>query len=348
MKAATLAFFQPDGEWRVTTVIQAPERSARCILVVPGADVLAREIEVAGVTLAQSRAAALSILAPDLATSADRLICSVAPASAGRQLAFVTSRDKIDVWITSARKAGLSPDMLLPDYAMLKAPPTGEAAIAVQHDAIVRTAGGGFSCQPEFVEHLTTGLRLNQVDLDSAAIDLVRDGGAQAMPNLLAAVSMNAQDKRPRKAIWAASAAAAALIVASMAPWAAALRTSDATRLIRAESKAVAHAALPAVKQIVDPVAQLREAMLPRQRAQNLLVEAAGVLEGLALSPGVSLRRMDLQEGGGIRAMLHAADLSQLEPLRDHLVVLGLTASETPIDSQPNNLSIELVVSSTP
>ena len=55
MKPVQLVFVS-DGEeaWRTVQVADAPARSPRCVLVLPGAHVLAREIEVAGATPAQN------------------------------------------------------------------------------------------------------------------------------------------------------------------------------------------------------------------------------------------------------------------------------------------------------
>ncbi|MDP3492653.1 MAG: type II secretion system protein GspL [Hyphomonadaceae bacterium] len=349
MKTVQLAFMPRDGEdWRVVSCARASVRSARCILVVPGHHVLAREIAAMGATPAQSRAAALASLAPELAGPAEQHICSLGTARVGRHLALVASRSSIDAWLEAARKAGLEPDFILPDFALLPAPAAGEARIAQRDDVIVRTPSGGFACQPDLFSSLIGSLHPVQVDFELSAIDAVRSGAIDDLPNLKIATRRGGAAPASRGLAIAASAAAAALVVASATPWLTTIRLGAATSELRAQSSAVAREALPNAKQIVDPLAQLREAMLPQLQATNGLGNATGILEGLAKSPNVQLSRLELSGDGGARASVSVADASQLQPLRDHLASLGLRSTETPGASRPNHLTIDLSVSNAP
>lgn len=350
MKPVQVAFIpQPGGEWRVLTVHGAPANAPRCILVAPGADVLAREVDAAGATPAQSRAAALAALAPQLASAPDRNACAVGAMRGGRQLAFLVLRERIYAWIDTARKAGLDAEAIVPDFALLPRPAAGVAHLAGRDDAVVRTHTGGFTCQRELLTALAGDLKLVEVDLEQSAIDTVRSGALNQAPDLLSAIRVKAPRSSARGQTWSISAAAAAaLVVAAVTPWITTMRANGETSRLRTEAVAVARTALPDARQIVDPLAQLREAAMPQRRSETSLTHAAGLLEGLARAPSVRLSRLELGEDGAVRASLSAAYLSQLQPLRDYITSLGLGHTETPGTSSPNHLTIDLVVTGAP
>ncbi len=349
MRTVQLALLpEAGGEWRTLTVQNAPAASPRCVLIVPGSEVLAREVDVSGATLAQSRAAALAMLAPELASTAAGNICSVDAARDGKQMAFIVSRDRIDAWLETARKAGLSPDAILPDFALLQKPEAGAAHVADRGDVVVRTPTAGFACQRDLLAVLAQDLHLIEVDFEQCAIAATRSGWTASSANLLSGIRASQTTLGESRApVWTLVAAAAALMVAAVAPWVSTIRLGGETGRIRSETAALARAALPGARQIVDPLAQLREATLPARRAEASLTSAAGLLEGLARAPSVQLSRLEITEDGAVHASLTAADLGQLQPLRDHLASLGLGSTETPGASRPNHLSIELIVTRT-
>jgi len=349
MKPVQLVFVS-DGEeaWRTVQVADAPARSPRCILVLPGAHVLARVIEVAGATPAQSRAAALATLAPELAQPATQLICSLATGG-GRRIALVAARARVEAWQRVARARGFAPDAALPDYLLLPAPDHGHAHLAAHgEDIIARTGANGFTCQRDLATRLVGSFTPIEMTLEQAATDVVRRGAIRDAPNLLAGLSVTASKAATRSLVWPTAAVAAALVAASLAPWVLATRINGATAELRTQGDDVARKALPGASRIVDAQAQLREAALPRERTGQALTYATGILEGLARTSGVQLARLEFGADGIMHASLSAADLSQLQPLRDHVAQLGLRSTETPGVSSANNLSVDFAVSNAP
>lgn len=350
MKSVQLIFLaEGDEVWRTIPVANAPARSPRCILVVPGSHVLSREIEAAGATPAQSRGAALAALAPDLATPADQLVCGLGATRAGQHVALLASRSQIDAWLSAARARGLSPDAVLPDYMLLPVPEHGEAQIAVRgEDIVARTGWAGFACQRDLAEQLIGARTTVTADLEQAALAAVRRGTIADAPNLLAGMTRAIRKTPARSLWWPLAAAAAALVVATVAPWVSASRINGATVELRKAGDEIARAALPNASRIVDAKAQLREAALPRERTAQALNYATGILEGLAVSSGVHLSRLEFGSDGVMHASLTTADLSQLQPLRDHIALLGLRSGETPGQSSANSLSVDFTVTSAP
>lgn len=350
MRPVQLIFLSEGNEtWRTFPVAGAPARSPRCILVVPGAYVLAREIEAAGSTPAQSRAAALAALAPDLAAPVDQLVCGVGAAGAGQHIALIAARNQIDGWLNSARERGLTPDAVLPDYMMLPVPELGQVQVATSgEDVIVRLGHAGFACQHDLADQLIGARTRVAANLEQAAIEAVRRGAIASAPSLLAGLTRTSRNVPTRSMLWPVAAAAAALVIATVAPWVSASRINGATAELREAGDAAARAALPNARRIVDAKAQLREAAMPRERTGQALTYATGVLEGLSRTSGVQLSRLEFGADGVMHASLTAADLSQLQPLRDHIALLGLRSAETPGQSSPNSLSVDFTVTGAP
>lgn len=330
------------GELRVVTVPNAPSRSPRCIAVVPGADVLGREVAIAGATPAQRQAATLAGLAASLAAPASQLTC-VMGKERQAAVAFVAAHDRIEGWRKMAASAGFAPDTMLPDYALLTRPAAGVAHVADRGDAVVRTSQGGFACQPDLLPVLTEGLQRVEVDFEAALTSAVRAGLAGEAPNLLAAQRATALTKQTRFPVLAVG-VAAAFALACAVPWIDAYRLGAEAAALRAQTVELARNALPNARRIVDPLAQLREAAAPKQHAEQLLDQSAGLLEGLAISPNVRMSRLELGGDGVVRASLSTPDLIQLQPLRDYLAKAGLRATETPKASSANQLNVELQV----
>lgn len=349
MKPVQLVFLSDDDAWRTVSIADAPAKSPRCVLVVPGAHVLAREVEIVGSTPAQSRAAALATLAPDLAVPANQLICSIGTVAPGQRIALIAARAKVDEWQDAAKGRGLSPNLIIPDFLLLPVSQQGEAHVAARGDeVVVRTHQAAFTCQRELAERMFGALKTVTLDLDQAATRVVRSGALGHTPNLLVGATGKSERPLGRSMRWPAAAAAAALIVATLAPWVSAWRLDDATTDLRRQGHEVARAALPDAKRIVDASAQLREAFLPRERTGKALSHAVAIMEGLSRTHGVQMSRLELREDGLMHASLLAADLSQLQPLRDHVASLGLNSGETPGDSLANSLSIDFTVTDAP
>lgn len=346
MKSIQLAFLpaSPGEDWRMLTLdTRTPTLPSR-ILVVPGAMVLCRTVEAQGRTDPQARAAALASLADELAAPIGSCICALGPQGSTRRLAFVASRQTIEACMAEARTHGFEPDAIVPDFALLVAPAEGVAFVASRGaDTLVRTASGGFACQTDLASLLTRGLTCTEVEFEASFRRAVASGDLRGLPNLLSALPV-AKTTGVRPLLPAILAAAAATAIAVALPWIDAGRLDGATHSVREQLDTVAAKALPAGTRIVNPLAQLRESASARQQAERGLGLVADLFEGLQQAPGVELTRLELASDGDVRASLVAPDLSLLQPLRDHLASTGAAISETPGDSQPNSIPVELSV----
>jgi type II secretory pathway component PulL len=340
------------GTWRSSSVQTSASRGPSRILLAPGALVMARNVEALGRTDAQARAATLSRLAPDMATPTSECVCAlspvqVSPAQGDTRTAHVMARGALAALIDRAKANGHAPDAVIADFALLPAPAAGGAIVAQHGDCIVRTATDGFACAQDLLPLLLGGRQVQEVDFESAAAACIRQGRHLALPNLIVAGGGAKVSAPLMMPIAAAMAATAALSIFAALPWIEAGRLNAATAQLRAEAVAVARKALPNAQQIINPVAQLREAGLPRARAAAGLENAVTVVEGLARAPGVAIARLSF-DGEAVTAHVGVPNTSLLQPMRDHIAASGLQLVETPGLSEPNSIPVELTVTAAP
>lgn len=346
MMQVQLAFApaSPAEDWRILTLDAATGRGPSRILVVPGAMVLAREVEAQGRTDAQAQAAALAGLAPALAAPVASCICALGKSSGALRLVFVASRSSLDDMVASARALGFAPDAVIPDYALLPQPLPGRASVARRgEDVLARTAAGGFACQPELFDLLTHDLVCVDVDVDRSAAQTASAGGLALLPNLYNAAS-STTGKKSHGLLPAGLAAAAALAVAASLPWVDAMQLDANSRELRARIDTIAREALPQGTIIANPLGQLRAASAAGERGELGLGLATALFEGLGKSSGVEMSRLALDKEGTLRASLVMPDTSLMQPLRDHLTASGIDLVETPGESLPNSIPVELVL----
>lgn len=328
-----------DEGWRTLDVETTSTRWPRRILVIPGALVLAREVEAQGRTEAQAKATALAALAPDLAMPADTTICALGSQANGKRIAYVAARAVIASLLTSARARDYAPEAVTPDYALLPLPSTGGATVVMATDCIVRTANSGFACQPDMLDIMLGELQPNAVTFVEAASRLAQNGASP--PNLMPAARTTKRSTGLR-APWLAGAAVVVAFSAFCAlPWVETNQLNASTETLRREIVATAKVALPEGARVVNALAQLREASMPKAQATDTLDRATVMIEGLARSSGVAVARLEL-DADAVRAHVGVSSTSLLQPLRDHVIAHGLQLVETPGLSQPNSIPVQL------
>lgn len=348
MRPVQLMFapLRDSGDWRRLDALASVRGPSR-LLILPGAYVVARGVTPAGRTEAQARAAALAVLAPELAMPPEACLCALGPARNGKRLAFVVARDVLDRTVAAAKANGFSPDAIIPDHALLPEPLGDEAVIATGAECAVRLPDAGFGCPPELMPVMLGDRPHRAVDLDAAARATIGGPAFASLPSLAASPSGVARRDQPALPLIATASLAAALVVYAALPWIDVARLNSATTDLRRETEQVARSALPDAQRIVNPLAQLREARMPDSSAATGLEQAATLLEGLSRSPGVSIARLDLVDGVA-RAHVGVSSTSLLQPLRDHAAASGYLLVETPGPSQPNSIPVDLQLTPAP
>ncbi len=337
-----------DGEtWRMRHVRTTAARGPSQILLAPGALVMARDVAAVGRSDAQARAATLASLSQELAMPAGDCVCALAPVQDGRRMAHVMTRRALDEMVSRAKAIGHSPDAVIADIAFLPAPEHGGAVVAQWGDCLVRTGTSVFACQPDLLQTLLGEQNVQEIDFEGAAVACISQGRHVALPNLIIAGGQAAASPSRFMPVAAGVAAATALCVFAALPWIEANQLNSTTAQLRAETEEIARTALRGAQRIVNPLAQLREASLPRTQAAASLGNAVTVVEGLARSPGVAIARLSF-DGEAVTAHVGVPSTSLLQPLRDHIAANGLQLVETPGLSEPNSIPVELTVTAAP
>jgi type II secretion system protein L len=347
MSSIRVAFVDEAGGWRETSVVvSAGARKIPAVLIVPGARVLGRVVKVAGSTPPQMSAAALGMFAGEVAQPIQECVAAVGAPVDGRRLVCVAARADIERWRSIAKHHGMTPEIILPDFALLPHPAAETATTASRDgDILARTTDFAFACQPDLVSVLLKGCSIDERDFEDEVVRAVRTGALASAPDFATALpERTGRSQRPVAVGRIAAAAAVALALGSAAPWVHAMRLDGAAQGFRKDAETVARTALPDADRIVNARAQLEEALLPVRSGQALLDAAAAIVEGASVAPGVSISRLDADVVNAVSASLMVAHLEDLEPVRLKLAERGLTAIETPGPSTGGPVAVDITV----
>ncbi|CAN1558723.1 PulL Type II secretory pathway, component PulL [Caulobacteraceae bacterium] len=136
----------PDSPWPWLTVTETgailqrgvlppdaapPETPMIDRVIVPGADVVARWLDLPEGNALQTRSAAAFLLEDDIAAEQEAVHVSVGTLDAnGRRLATLVGQARIQGWLAEAQARGVTPVSMTPDYLMLRPGLDGETLVA--------------------------------------------------------------------------------------------------------------------------------------------------------------------------------------------------------------------------
>lgn len=301
----------------------------RIAAIVPGAETVVHQLDLAGLTDAQARGAARLALAETAIVPVDTLHVAVGPEVEGSRTVVAMESSRLAQRLADLAANGIDPDVLVP--AVLIPPPPAEGFVRMQlgDEAVVRGGNGlAFVDDPALTPLLAPG--------DIATLD--REGAGAA---LVAAVAAPPVDLRQgafaRRRRWAldhaklrriAMLAAACLVTLLLVPLAELINLNWTISAIEARNLARVQAALPGAV-VVNPVAQLEE-KLGAVGLQN--GGFAGLSEAVARAveavPGVELDRLAYSGPEGLRAAVRAPNAADFQALLAKLAAAGLVATE--------------------
>ncbi|ROR29563.1 type II secretion system protein GspL [Inmirania thermothiophila] len=328
----------------------AAARGTRPVLVVPGETAQVHRVALPARRAAQLRAALPYALEERLADDVERLHFA-AVRRGGEVLAAVVAQRDLAALLEALQGQGLRPVRAVPEPALLPAEAGTVTALLEPARAVVRTPEGGFALEREAAAALLARLAAEgrRLRLHLAPGAPPPDPAAQAeplagpplawmapragtAPDLLqgrfGAEAHLAQVLRPWRA-------AAALLLVALAA-ATALRAVELARLEAAERalaariETVFREALPEVRRMVDPEAQMRQQLEALRRAAG---RGGGLLPLLAAAAPVLARDGVTVEGlryrdGVLELDLAAPSLEAVEALRRRLAALDGLAAE--------------------
>jgi type II secretion system protein L len=346
-----LAFLRRDGalspEIRVTTPGSRPRQTR--ILAAPGEAILGRWIDAPGQTPAQMRAAALSLLAPDLAAPPDACAIGLGDRQGDLRLVCVAARTDVDRWRAQAAAAGFDADLVIPDFALLSG--AGETVQTARQDGFILAAGPGlaFAAEPDLARALLASGTSEEVDLETAAIAWARRGGATRAPDLLAGLpTASTQTDTRRRLSRTLLVAAVALLLGVLAPWIQVWRLHSTARDMRAASQAVVQTLVPQAPSGASSRALLLEELSLLRADPRLLALTAEALGALAEAPSADLQELTVRAPGELRAVVLVASPDELAPVRDQVQRSGIVLEEASAPAGDGRLSVEMILRGAP
>ena len=326
---------------------QAPGR--RVLVLVPTTEVLLTQAHVPSHKRQRVLKAVPFALEEQLAGEIDDLHFALGSASGEDHPVAVVANDRMDAWLASCAEAGLQPDALLPDALALPLI-DGHWTLQVRGGIAAVRSGPlqGFGCE---ADNLVTLLRLwdeaavpalrvlgnvpSQLASEDFVLDpvetrdsllLMAEALADGVPiNLLQGRYSRSEQLSRLWKPWRATAAllVAGLVLASVYSGVNYYRMGQLQQQLAAEIEAVFRRALPDVRKLVNPRAQLQQRLDALQRGQGggevdfmaLLAKAGPALRG---SGGVEVQGANYRDGQ-LDLELTVESLQLLDQLKQQL-----------------------------
>lgn len=314
---------------------QVSVEAAYTVLAVPGAQALARWVDIPARTEAQARSAAAFLLEDELAAPRGSTHIALGPGDGiGRRLVVVADRAEMQGWLARAAGLGLRPDFVLPDHLLLE-PPADGAALSVPIGAMraLRAADLALTCEPDLAPLILGDRPVRQVDEPGAAEALFAQGAHAPLINMLQGeFAIRPPLKVSMRMLAGTLVLAAAVLLAPVA--------SEAVRFVRHAAGAqgaqrtaetLAATLLPAG---AAPAGQAREAALARAAALQadgaggFLAPAAALFKAVEAAPTAEVLRMQYAPDGALRITIRYVDLAAMETIRAELAQAGYPAEE--------------------
>lgn len=324
----------------------APE-PMRTVVVVPGADVLIRWLDLPARSEAQAMASAAWRLRDEAASDPERLRIGLGrPAPDGRRMVVAAGAAHVEAWVEQALALGVRPDVLLPDSLTLPRPVSGadpETAVAAAFGATLAVRGVELAAtaEPELARLAVGHRRLEEIAdperLDQALIAAALDPEV----NLLGRSRPEA-----RAGAWRLTAAlAAAVLVSPLIVVAAHAAHDDWTAAtLNRETEGAAREVAPDLAPGADPVAELRRMEGAGRPSGGAGGAAAALFAAVEEVQGAELDSFSIGDDGVVRATATYPAFSDLDALKAAAARRGLSLSDQSTVEDQGKVVSELVL----
>jgi general secretion pathway protein L len=319
---------------------------ARNILVVPGADVAARWLDLPAASDAQARSAAGFMLEEALAAAPERQHIAVGPRADGPRLTAVVDAPRLQGWLDRAAVLGVTPNVVTPDHLII--PPQDDRLIGVRFGPLLSVRGHdlALSGEPDLLNAVLGDRAPTPANpLESAAL-LARGAEAPAINLLQGAFAPGGE--RAQGGGWKRAAILAALVVISpllIAGAQIARNTGAALRLEdRADRRAVAM--VPSLRGTSDPAGQALARIEARREADRFLSLSAATFQVVQASGPVRMETLVYGEDSALRVSVAYANYSDLDTLKAAATQAGLDMTEDSTVTEGGRISTDLIVRS--
>lgn len=319
---------------------------AHTILVTPGADVVARWLELPDASDAQARSAAGFMLGETLAAAPERQHIAVGPRGEGPRLTAIVDAPRLQGWLDRAAALGVKPDMVTPDHLIL--PPAGDRLVGVRFGPLLAVRGHdlALSGEPDLLAAVLGPRTPTPANpLESAAL-LARGAEAPAINLLQGPFAPGGE--RSEGGGWKRAAILAALLVISpllIAGAQIARNTGGAMGLEdRADRRAVAM--VPSLRGQKDPASKALAQLEARRAADRFLELSAATFQVVQASGPVRMETLVYGEDGALRISVAYVNYSDLDTLKAAAAQAGLDMIEDSTVTEGGRISTDLIVRS--
>ncbi len=294
-----------------------PETAVIDRLVVPGADVVARWLDLPDRNDRQARSAAAFLLQDDIADEGGDLhICVGASDAGGQRLAAVTGGARVQAWLDAATARGVRPVSVTPDYLMLRPEDGGQTVVAGFGGLLaVRGPGLAFAAERPLAEAVLADRPRQVLALSELEPMLARAAIEAPDINLLQG------DFGPRaEQVSAGSLRRMAILalVLLLSPAVLSLTRIGvdliAARQAEGRAVAVARAAWPAAIPVGSGIAEVRATLAQRQASDQFVGLAADLFTAVERTPGVQIDSLAYGPAG-LNAGLSYGNYSDMDQL---------------------------------
>lgn len=363
---------------RLSELLQQPPADCQWVVLLPGEDVLTTTVKLPAKRRRQALKALPYLLEDSIASDAALEHVAVGPDTPdGATLVAITRKAQLHDLLAQMREAGVTPQQVFPDYALLtESPDTWQILVSVERALVRCPDGTGFSTPVSRLPLLLNSLQPAQGDESRRRVNWIRTADT-AVPGLAAdwqvsehvvsdplvhlasglpgaplnllqgEFKVNRQNGRHwRQWSVAASLALAAVCFSLLETGLETFNFNRENERLQASIMEMAREALPGIRQIRDPQAQL---LIAWRQLQNGGGEAEFLPLLNRIAPAVSRQPVTVQginfKNGSLTLVLQGNSLQQLDDLRLQIEQQGLDAvmmdAGTDADSAHGSLVIK-------
>ncbi|NNU17105.1 hypothetical protein HK107_12310 [Parvularcula sp. ZS-1/3] len=322
--AKTFAWFdrvagEEGGSAALTSLAEriASQSKTSVCLALPGEAAMTRSLPLAMKSQRDVRRAASLAFDDQLAAPMDDRLLAFADEGEGRKLVSAIPADLLRDGLAAAEAAGIEPDVITVDHALLPSNENGSSILALGDRAAVRTPEGAFTSEADFASGLAAEARpVSLADLSVDGAPNFREGRfarRRQLPNL-------------RPYLMAASLLLVAGAVFLLGSFLEGVRYSRAATVERQAAEQNFARAFPGTP-ILDMERQIRSRENSRQGSDFLPLSAI-LADALATQESTALSSLTYSSEGELTAELTFASFPDLEALKGILEARGVAAEE--------------------